>query len=59
MFFAGSGLVDGKVWIMDDLKPTAGTIEGPGVIESQFTTVVLEPGATAERLENGNLQVMP
>jgi N-methylhydantoinase A len=59
MYFAGHGLLHGQVWIMDDLEPAKGEIRGPGVIESQFTTVVLDPGTSAQRLENGNLLVIP
>jgi hypothetical protein len=32
---------------------------GPAVVESPFTTVVLEPGARLRKLEGGNLLLTP
>lgn len=34
-------------------------VPGPAVVESAFTTVVLEPGATAERRPSGSLSIDP
>jgi N-methylhydantoinase A len=34
-------------------------IAGPAILESSFTTVVLNPGATAERSASGSLVIIP
>ena len=34
-------------------------VEGPAIIESAFTTVVVDPGATAVRTEGGTLVITP
>ena len=35
------------------------TIEGPAIVESDFTTVVIDAGAAARRLESGSLLITP
>lgn len=57
LYFAGHGVVRGKVESLERLVPGASTVEGPAVIEAPFTTIVLDPGATAERLAGGNLLI--
>ena len=32
-------------------------VKGPAIVESSFTTVVVDPWATAARTEGGSLQV--
>jgi N-methylhydantoinase A len=34
-------------------------IQGPAIVESLFTTVVVNPGATATRCPSGSLMLMP
>jgi N-methylhydantoinase A len=34
-------------------------VEGPAIVESEFTTVVLDDGASARRLESGSLLITP
>ncbi len=34
-------------------------IEGPAIVESSFTTIVLNPGASAERSASGSLVIVP
>jgi len=37
---------------------TAGQeLQGPAIIESPFTTVVVDPGSSARLTENGNLMI--
>jgi N-methylhydantoinase A len=33
------------------------TVVGPAIIESNFTTVVIDPGAIAERMPSGSLSI--
>jgi hypothetical protein len=34
-------------------------VSGPAIVESSFTTVVLNPGAIAERAPSGSLVIVP
>jgi N-methylhydantoinase A len=34
-------------------------LAGPAIVESSFTTVVLDPGATARRASSGSLVITP
>ena len=52
--FAGKGLVNARVAAFDSMKPGA-AMRGPAIIESPFTTVVIDPGAKAERTRSGSL----
>ena len=56
MYFPESGLVDGPAWRLGSLK-VGEPVHGPGVVESSFTTVVLEPWAQAELTPAGSLLV--
>ena len=38
-------------------KIAFGTIAGPAIIESSFSTVVIDPGAVAERMASGSLSI--
>lgn len=53
---SSGGLVDA-----DDMaqKPILSIGSGPAIIESPVTTVVLEPGAAAERTAGGSLSILP
>jgi N-methylhydantoinase A len=57
-YFSGHGFVDAAVHRFEAIEP--GTqIAGPAIVESSFTTVVLQPGATAERRASGSLAISP
>jgi len=57
-YFAGHGSVQTEVEQFEAMAPGA-TVEGPAIIESPFTTVVVDPGATALRTEGGTLVITP
>jgi N-methylhydantoinase A len=60
-YFAETGAVEARVLLFDELRPGE-RIEGPAIVESPVTTVVVEPGATVERVESaegGSLLVVP
>ena len=57
-YFAGLGAVETDVELFEAMDP-GGAVEGPAVIESAFTTVVVDPGATAVRTEGGTLVITP
>jgi N-methylhydantoinase A len=57
VYFGGTGAVDAAIWRLEAMAP--GThITGPAIVESSFTTVVLNPGATAERSASGSLVIV-
>ncbi len=56
MYFPTLGRVDARVVHLDGLAPGKPVV-GPAVIESPFTTVVIDPGNSAERLTSGSLVV--
>ncbi|HCP00321.1 MAG: 5-oxoprolinase [Alphaproteobacteria bacterium] len=58
VYFAETGYVDAKVRRFEAM--TAGEeLPGPAIIESPFTTVVVDPGATAERRGSGSVSIVP
>ncbi len=58
VFFSGVGPVRAEICKLEALTP--GTqVAGPAVIESSFTTIVLNPGASAERAASGSLVIIP
>ena len=58
VFFSGAGAVNAEICRFEALMP--GTqISGPAVVESSFTTIVLNPGASAERSATGSLVIVP
>ena len=58
VYFEGVGIVDATIRHFEEM--TAGqTVQGPAIIESSFTTVVIEPGGVAERRATGGLMVTP
>jgi N-methylhydantoinase A len=54
----GLGRVSAALRRLGDLPPGQ-TIEGPAIVESDFTTVVIDVGAGARRLESGSLLITP
>jgi N-methylhydantoinase A len=57
-YFNGVGMVETRVELFEAMKPNA-ALEGPAVIESPLTTVVIEPGATVVRKRSGSLLITP
>ena len=58
VYFAETGYVDATVRRFEAMK-TGETLPGPAIIESPFTTVVVNPGATAERRASGSVSIVP
>jgi N-methylhydantoinase A len=57
-YFAGHGYVDTAVHRFEALN-VGEQLAGPALIESSFTTVVLNPGATGRRRASGSFSIMP
>jgi N-methylhydantoinase A len=57
-YFADTGLVVTAIRQFERLEVGA-PVEGPAVIESPVTTVVVDPGATAVRTADGSLMIDP
>jgi N-methylhydantoinase A len=58
VYFSGVGKVDAAILRLEAMAPGA-RFEGPAIVESSFTTIVLNPGASAERTQSGSLAVAP
>jgi N-methylhydantoinase A len=58
VFFNGVGVVDAAICRLETMAPGA-HLDGPAIIESSFTTIVLNPGASAERAPSGSLVIVP
>ncbi|MHB1810619.1 MAG: hydantoinase/oxoprolinase family protein [Solirubrobacteraceae bacterium] len=58
VYFGGEGAVDAAICRLETMTPGA-AVSGPAIIESSFTTVVLNPGASAERCSSGSLVIVP
>lgn len=58
VFFSETGPVEAAIARLEEMEPGTG-IDGPAVVESSFTTVVLNPGARAERAPSGSLVIEP
>ncbi|MBS1886195.1 MAG: hydantoinase/oxoprolinase family protein [Actinobacteria bacterium] len=54
VYFPDHGWADAQVVHLDAMRSDA-SVAGPAVIESPFTTVVVDPGASARRAESGSL----
>jgi N-methylhydantoinase A len=57
-YFDGLGYIDVAVHRFEQLE-VGRELSGPALIESSFTTVVLHPGATAQRRTSGSLAITP
>ena len=57
-YFSGTGLVQTAVHRFEALAEDE-TVDGPAVVESPVTTVVVPPGATIRRLASGSLLLDP
>lgn len=58
VYFPDAGFVEARVVQFEGMG-AGETIEGPAIIESSFTTVVIDPGAKAERRPSGSLLITP
>jgi len=57
-YFGGTGFVEATLHDFDRL--TAGqSVAGPAIVESPFTTIVIDPGAGARKLASGSLLIEP
>lgn len=57
-YFSGTGLVDTRIALFETMAPDD-PLEGPAIIESPLTTVVIDPGAKVVRKESGSLVIVP
>ena len=58
VYFPDTGSVEARVVRFESMAPGE-TVAGPAIIESSFTTVVIDPGAKAERRSSGSLLITP
>ncbi|MHB8531239.1 MAG: hydantoinase/oxoprolinase family protein [Solirubrobacteraceae bacterium] len=58
VYFPRTGAVDAAIWRLEAMT-TGRSVTGPAIVESSFTTVVLNPGARAERSASGSLVIVP
>jgi N-methylhydantoinase A len=58
VFFSGIGSVNAAILRLEAMAPGA-QFAGPAIVESSFTTIVLNPGASAERTASGSLAIVP
>ena len=56
--FPDTGFVEARVVRFEDMD-AGETVAGPAIIESSFTSVVIDPGAKAERRPSGSLLITP
>jgi N-methylhydantoinase A len=57
-YFEDTGIVETKVVRFRDMKRDL-LIDGPAIVESPLTTVVVDPGATVIRKGSGSLVITP
>jgi N-methylhydantoinase A len=57
-YFPGHGTLDTKVLRFETMR-VGETLVGPAIVESSFTSVVINPGARAERRASGSLSIDP
>jgi N-methylhydantoinase A len=57
-YFASHGFIDTRIRRFEDMK-TDERIDGPAIIESAVTAVVVNPGASAVRRASGSLSIRP
>ena len=55
---AAIGAVNAAILRLEAMAPGA-QFAGPAIVESSFTTIVLNPGASAERTPSGSLAIAP
>ncbi len=57
-YFPGHGFVDTAIRRFEAMQ-VGELLAGPAIVESSFTSVVINPGATAERRPSGSLSIDP
>jgi N-methylhydantoinase A len=57
-YFNDSGMVDTRITLFETMAPDE-PLEGPAIIQSPLTTVVIDPGAKVVRKESGSLVIVP
>ena len=57
-FFPDSGLVEATIIHVESMERNR-PVDGPAIIESSFTTVVINPGAQVRRSGAGSLVITP
>jgi N-methylhydantoinase A len=57
-YFTETGLVEAEVRLFEAMA-AGDVLTGPAIVESSVTTVVIDPGATAERTSSGTLLIHP
>ena len=58
VFFEDVGLVDTRTVHVESM-PAEDVLQGPAIVESPFTTVVIHPGASVHRSPSGSLIIVP
>jgi len=58
VYFSETGMVNAKVLRFEDMNKDENVL-GPAIIESSFTSVVIDPGASAQRRSSGSLVINP
>jgi N-methylhydantoinase A len=58
LYFRETGPVDAEVWRLEAMA-IGHEVDGPAVIESPFTTIVVDPGASAVRRPSGTVVIAP
>ena len=54
--FLGTDWIDADVWRLESI-PEGQPLLGPAIVESDFTSIVIDPGAKAWRDASGNLVI--
>jgi N-methylhydantoinase A len=54
--FIGTGWIEADVWRLESI-PEGQELDGPAIVESDFTSIVIDPGARAWRDDTGNLVI--
>ena len=57
-YFSDAGVVSARIELFETLRPEQ-PLKGPAIIESPFTTVVIDPGARVVRKRSGSLVITP
>ena len=58
VYFSDGGLVEAKIMHVESMERNR-PVDGPAIIESSFTTVVIDPGAQVRRTGAGSLVIAP
>lgn len=58
IYFLDRGTVEAKVLRFETMERNV-ALEGPAIVESSFTTVVIDPSASAHRTSSGSLVIKP